>query len=295
MRWTATLAVLAASWGLITVLVDSVALGAPVLALHRLALAALTLALVAALTQTDVSARGNAGTLGLLGALQAVHWVLFFEAVKLGSVALAVMTFYTAPVILAIAAPILLSEPTRRVALAALPLGSAGVALVALAGDGGTHASASAITCGLGSAATYAALVLVSKRLLRDGTPPLTVALWDCAVGALVLVPVVAIADRVVPSTTGDWAAVLALGVVFTGLSTLVYAASLRHVSAQSAGLLTFLEPVAAVVLAAALLDNPVSVKTAIGGALVLTAGLLVVGDSASAATRNGSRATVSL
>jgi drug/metabolite transporter (DMT)-like permease len=65
--------------------------------------------------------------------------------------------------------------------------------------------------------------------------------------------------------------------VVFTGISTLVYATLLRHVSAQSAGVLTFLEPVAGVLLAWALVEQRPGPATLLGGALILAAGLAVV------------------
>jgi drug/metabolite transporter (DMT)-like permease len=277
MRWKLALSGLAASWGFIAVLVAATSLGAEALAFLRLAIAAITLGVIAILRRDSVRPGAALPQLVLLGALQAAHWVLFFEAVKLGSVALAVLTFYTAPILLALFAPMLLPERTSRVALAALPVGAVGIALVALSGDGGSRFSVAAVATGLGSAATFAALVVVSKRLLADGTSPVTVALWDCVVGALVLSPVLFLADEVWPDGAADWASVLALGVVFTGLSTLAYAAVLRHVTAQAAGVLTFLEPVAAVVLAALLLDDPLTVTTLVGGALVVAAGVAVV------------------
>ena len=120
-------------------------------------------------------------------------------------------------------------------------------------------------------------LVVLSKRLLLADTPPLTVAFWDCAVGALVVAPVLVFAGRIVPDGVDEWAAVLALGVLLTGVSTLLYAIFLRHVSAQAAGVLTFLEPVAGVLLAWALLAEEPGGTTLGGGVLVLAAGLAVV------------------
>jgi drug/metabolite transporter (DMT)-like permease len=117
----------------------------------------------------------------------------------------------------------------------------------------------------------------VSKRLLGSGTPPLTVAFWDCLVGAVVLSPTLLFLDRVLPQGSADWAGLLALGVLFTGLSTLLYAVVLRHVTAQAAGILTFLEPVAAVALAALFLDDPLTAATLVGGALVVLAGIAIV------------------
>jgi drug/metabolite transporter (DMT)-like permease len=289
MRWKLAMSGLAASWGFIAVLVAAVDLGAEALAFLRLAIAAVTLAVAGLLLRTSLRPGAALPLLGLLGVLQAAHWLLFFEAVKLGSVALAVLTFYTAPVLLAVAAPLLLPERLSRVALAALPVGAVGIALVAFAGgEGGDAFSASAVAAGLGSAATYAALVVVSKHLLHANVPPLTVAFWDCLFGAIVLAPLLLVAGRVLPDDAGEWGAVLVLGVVFTGLSTLAYAATLRHVTAQAAGILTFLEPVAAVLLAGLLLDEPVEPATLAGGALVLLAGLAVVALDRPEATTEG-------
>ena len=79
------------------------------------------------------------------------------------------------------------------------------------------------------------------------------------------------------PADAGEWAAVLVLGIGLTGLSTLAYASLLRHTTAQAAGILTFLEPVSAVVLAWAFLGESLSPQALLGGVLVLLAGLAVV------------------
>jgi len=279
MRWNLALAGLATSWGLIAVLVAAVDLGAEALAFLRLAIAAATLALTAlALRRTDqLRPGGRLPALVALGIVQGVHWLLFFETVKLGSVALAVLTFYTAPLFLAALAPVFLQERLSRVALAALVPAGAGIALIAFADAAAVPASSWAIATGLGSAATYAVLVILSKRLLLSRVEPLTVAFWDCLVGALIVAPALLLADRVLPAGGREWGAVLLLGVVFTGIWTLLYARLLRHVRAQTAGILTFLEPVSAVLLAWVLLDDPIGPVTLVGGALVLAAGIAVV------------------
>ena len=280
MRWNLLLALLAASWGTIAVLAAAVELGATSLAFARLAIAACTLAVVAlAARRPGLLSPGAAlGGLVALGVVQAAHWLLFFEAAKRGSVALAVLTFYAAPVLIAAAAPAVLGERRSRVALVSLAVGGAGIALVALDGgiEGGS-ASVTAVACGLGSAATYAVLVLLAKRLLQASVHPLTVAFWDCAIGALALAPLLLLVERVLPQDAAEWGAVLLLGIVLTGLSTLAYAALLRHVTAQAAGLLTFLEPVAGTLLAWALLGQPLGRSTVVGAALVLGAGVAVV------------------
>jgi len=259
MRWNAALGALAASWGLIAVLAASVDLGAEALTFWRLALAAVTLGAVAVAAgrASLLAPHGRLGALALLGVVQGAHWLLFFEAVDHGSVALAVLTFYAAPLVIALVAPIVLPERYSPVVLVSCGVGAVGILAIAL-GGGGTEGGRSplAIAAGLGSAVTYAALVILSKRLLAAAVPPVTIAFWDCLVGAAAVSPVLLVAERVVPSGTDEWAVALTLGIVFTGLSTLVYATLLRHVTAQAAGVLTFLEPVSGVALAWLLLDQ---------------------------------------
>jgi drug/metabolite transporter (DMT)-like permease len=279
MRWNLALGALAASWGFIAVIAASVDLGAEALAFWRLALATFTLALAALLGRRTalLAPGGRLAALVLLGVAQGAHWLLFFEAVEHGSVALAVLTFYAAPLVIAVAAPFFLTESWSPIVLAACVLGAVGIGLIALDNGDGGDANGWALVAGLGSAVTYAALVILSKRLLAAATPPLTVAFWDCLVGTIAVAPALLLADRVIPSDGGEWAAVLALGVVFTGISTLVYATLLRRVTAQAAGVLTFLEPVAGVLLAWAILEQRPGAATLAGGALVLASGVAVV------------------
>jgi len=289
------MAALAASWGLISVLAAAVELDAAPLAFLRLALGAATVAALAVALGgwSRLRPHGRLPALALLGAVHGVHWLLFFEAVKLGSVALASITFYTAPVWLAVVAPLVLRERLSRVALLALVPGAIGVALVALTGvEGGGRFSLVAVLTGLGSAATYAVFVIGSKRLLRLRLDPISLTFWDTLFGAAVVAPALLAADRVLPGSVGDWASVLALGAVFSGIATVVYAVVLRRITAQTAGILTFLEPVSAVVLAALLLGQSMGVGAVLGGALVLLAGLVVIAfepDDAGAASHVGS------
>ena len=275
------MAALAASWGLISVLAAAVELDAAPLAFLRLAIGAATVAVLAIALGglPRLRPQGRLVALIVLGAVHGVHWLLFFEAVKLGSVALASITFYTAPVWLALVAPLVLRERLSRVALLALVPGAIGVAFVALTGlEGGERFSPIAVLAGLGSAATYAAFVVGSKRLLRARLDPLSLTFWDTLAGAAVVAPLLLATDRVLPESLGDWAAVLALGAVFSGIATLVYTMILRRITAQTAGILTFLEPVSAVLLAALLLGQSIGAGTIVGGTLVLVSGALVIG-----------------
>ncbi len=277
MRWKLAVAALATSWGLIAVIVRKVDLDAQVLAFYRLAFAAVTLLLVAAAIRRLPLLRlaRHRGGVVLIGVTLAAHWFLYFVTIKLSSVAVAVLMAYLAPIAIALLAPFVLPERRSRVALVALLPAAAGVALVAFGGEEGGAVRPLALVTGLFTAATYAALVLMTKRIVSD-VPVLTLSFWNYAIAAVAISPLLLDADRVVP-TANELPAVLALGVVFTAPSGYLYIWSLRHVTAQAIGILAYIEPVSAALMAWAFLDESLTWQIVVGGALVIAAGATVV------------------
>jgi drug/metabolite transporter (DMT)-like permease len=278
MRWNAAVAGLAASWGFISILVAAVDLDATVLVFYRLLLAALTVGVLAVAAGRRGMLRPGREWRGLvaIGLVLAVHWTLFFLTIKLSSVAVAVVTVYSAPILIAIAAPLVLPEPRSRVAAVALLPATAGVVMIALAGEDGGHVRALALATGLGAAATYAALVVGGKRL-RMRFHPLTYAFWVYLVAVAAMAPSLSFSGRVLPSSWRETGAILLVGIVFTGVSGILWVTLLGIVSAQAIGVLAFLEPVSAALLAWALLDQPLGAAVVAGGGLVLAGGVAVV------------------
>ena len=277
MRWKLAVATLAASWGLIAVIVREVDLDAQVLVFYRLFFAAVTLGIVAIVLRKLplLRLRRYRGRIVLIGITLAAHWFLYFATIKLSSVAVAVLMAYLAPLAIATIAPLVLPEPRSRVALAALVPAAAGVVLVALGGEEGGAVRPLALATGLLTAATYAALVLMTKRIAAE-VPVLTLSFWNYAVASLAIAPLLLGASRVLP-TASELPAVLALGVVFTALSGYLYIWFLRHVTAQAIGILAYIEPVSAALMAWAFLDEALTWQVVAGGLLVISAGATVV------------------
>lgn len=277
MRWNVAVAALSASWGFIAVIVAAVDLGAEVLVFYRLAIAAgaIVLALLVARRLGLLRVRASRVRVAAVGALLAAHWYLFFETIKLSSVAVALVTVYTAPLFLAVLAPAFLPERRSRVALAAVVPGSAGIVLIALLGSEGGHVRPLAVVTGLAAGLTYATLVVAAKQLTAR-LPVVTIAFWNYVVAAAVLAPFLLGAERVAPSWE-ELAYVVLVGAVFTALSGFLYLYLLRRVTAQAIGVLAYLEPVSAALLAWAILAQPLGWAVLVGGALVVAAGLAVV------------------
>lgn len=277
MRWNLLLAGIAASWGFVSVIASGVELPAEVLVFWRCLLAAATLPFMLLLLRGRLPFRLLRHRLRVfaLGALLALHWVLFFAAIKASSVAVAILTVYTAPIFVALLAPRFLPERRSRVALVALAVSAPGLVLIALAGDAGEPPSATAIALGLGAAITYAFLIIGVKRITSE-VSPFAFAFWQYAVVSVALAPFLLGADRVLP-TAGEWPAVIALGILLTAATGALYIWNLRHVKAQAAGLLSYVEPVSAALLAWAVLGEELGWAVVLGGAFVLAGGALVV------------------
>ena len=74
--------------------------------------------------------------------------------------------------------------------------------------------------------------------------------------------------------TNHDWSLIILVGIVFTAMPHALFASSLRHLSATTAGLISCLQPLYGSVLAFLLLSERVNLTTIIGGALVISAAL---------------------
>jgi drug/metabolite transporter (DMT)-like permease len=277
MRWNLGAAALSASAGFIAVIVDGVELSAEALVFYRLTLAALTVAAAAALARRldFLRAPEMRGRLALLGVILGAHWLLFFGTIKLSSVAVAVLTTYTAPLLLAAVAPLVLPERRSRVVLLALAPAGAGLVLIALAGEDGTHARPLAIAAGLGAAATYAGAVITAKQLTVRLQVP-AIQFWNYTVAALITAPFLLLGGRVVPEGA-EIGYVLLLGIIFTALSGLGFVWLLRKVTTQAISTLGYLEPVSAALLAWAILGQELGWALLVGGVLIIGAGLLVI------------------
>jgi drug/metabolite transporter (DMT)-like permease len=276
-RWNLLLAGVAASWGFVSVIVAGLDLSGEALVFWRCLLATISLPLLLLALRRVESLRfqSHRGRVLALGLLLALHWVLFFETVKRSSVAVAILTVYTAPVFVAILAPLILGERRSRIGLLALVISAPGLALIALGGEDGSSADPVAIGLGLGAALTYA-LLIIGVKTVTNHVSPFMLAFWQYVIVAAVLAPFAFGHGRGFP-TADEWPYVTLLGLVLTGGMGALYVWNLRHVTAQAAGLLAYLEPVSASFLAWAILGQTLGWQVALGGAAVLAGGALVV------------------
>lgn len=213
------------------------------------------------------------------GLILTLNWFLFLTAIDMTTVATAELLGYTGPVIVAALAPYVTGEPFDRRVIAPLALAMIGIVVI-LAPHGlqvGTVEEALGALLAFASAFTYATLLLRSKKILR-GISSGALMVTEYGVASLVLLPFVIAAylRGDVPSSPAAYAALVSLGVIHTAFAGFVFLGGLRRVRTDHAAILTYVEPVSAVVFASLFLGEALTWTTVLGGALVVGGGVIV-------------------
>ena len=269
------LAALAVAWGAIPLFVRS---DVPAVGLvgARLTFGSLALICVAAVLRRLEFPKIRRGRLALCGVLLALHWVSFFQALKLTTVAVALAVLYVGPIGAAIlAGPILHEEVAPRL-WRALAIAAGGTLLVAQpwmdAGGGDTiGVTWEGIAVAALSAAFLAAMILVGKPVAKD-LGGLTMAVAELTLAAVLLLPATYQAVMTYPEHLLNF---IVLGSIFTGLAGFVYWESMRHLPIATVGVIGYLEPASAVGWAAVFLGEVPNVTTWLGVGFVVAGGLV--------------------
>ena len=210
-----------------------------------------------------------------LGILLAVHWTLYFFAIKNTSTASAVLLTYMAPVFMAAISPFMLKERIRLSTVAALLLSIAGTVVITLSNaDGPEDVRLPGVLFALAGGLAMALLITATKRYAQD-TPPLQFILHQSFAAGVLYLPFLFFFDYSLTSV--ELIKVSLLGVVFTGLSGVIFIWALHRIPATNAGILSYLEPVSTAVLAAILLGEALTPEVIFGCVAIVLAGTIVV------------------
>jgi drug/metabolite transporter (DMT)-like permease len=246
-----------------------IALPATAIVLGRTLIGAATLAIVIVLRRQHAG-RPDRST-AINGAILALHWVSFFAAVQVSSVAVGLLGYATFPLFVLLLERRLFAGDRLERATAVL----ATLGLIALVPDfEWSSVVVRGLTLGVLSAFTFALLAVRNRRLVARIAPS-RIALWQNVFAAALLAPIVALGSAAMAPTTIDIVLLIVLGVACTGLAHTLFIASMQRVSAHTASVIAALEPVYGIALAAALLNEIPSVRTLVGGMLIVAAAIL--------------------
>lgn len=267
MLWLAALVGLGVSLGLLPVFVRGEVPAVELVAM-RVTLGAAVLVPALWLTERPRVSRGEFAGIAVVAALLTLHWITFFLAVQLTTVAVALAAVYLGPVLAAVAAGPFLGERAGIRAHLGLGLALVGTLVVVRPGAGVT---APGLAAGVASGILFGAFMIVGKRLVaRIGG--LTLAAWELVFAAAFLAPFTV---RAAGRWAVEWPRFLLLGVVFTGLAGVLYWSAMRRLPVTTVGVVMYLEPTSAVVWSAVLLDEPLDLLGWLGVFAVVGGGIL--------------------
>lgn len=208
-----------------------------------------------------------------------LNWLLLFSAYRYASISIATAVYNTQPFMLVVLGALFLGEKLTLRKLLWLALAFAGMALVVLAqpqqaGAGSQYLRG--ILLALGAAFFYALMALAAKRL--TGTPPQLIVLIQVSVGALMLLPLV---DFHADASAGQWGMLMALGVVHTGMMFVLLYGAIQKLPTHLTGSLSFIYPVAAMLVDRWAFAHQLSLAQLAGAALILlaAAGMNLLGE----------------
>lgn len=244
------------------------------LALYRAVLAAVLIGFYLLTTKQKIpfyDIRNELVLLLISGAAMGINWILLFEAYRYTTVSVATLSYYFAPILVTILSPILFKEKLTAKQIICFVMSTVGIILITGISDLGSGGSdLIGILFGLGAAVFYASVVLFNKFIKNAMGIHRTFLQFLSAI--IVLVPYVAFTSGVTLGTmnTKGWICLLVVGIIHTGITYCMYFSSLKDIPGQKAAILSYIDPLVAVLVSVFILDEPLTWMQALGGLLIL-------------------------
>ena len=202
----------------------------------------------------------------ILGVILAIHWTTFFKGIKLSTVAIGLLTFSTFPVFVTFIEPLFFRHriKLRDVIIALITL--IGVLFVIPEFKLDSKITTGALW-GIVSGFTFAVLSIMNKKYVENYSG-IVIAFYQNFIAAAVLFPFVLLNK---PSfATRNLLLIALLGIVFTGISHSLFISSMKNIRAQSASIISSLEPVYGIVATVILFGEIPGFRVIIGGIIIL-------------------------
>ena len=268
----ALMAAAMAIFGTIAPFVRCIPVSSGELALYRAVLAAVMIGLFLLVTKQKISFANMKKEVPLLlasGIALGVNWILLFQAYRYTTVSMATLSYYFAPVIVTAVCPILFKEKLTGKQLVCFVMSTVGLVLITGFGSAGRR-DLIGILFGLGAAVFYAGVVLLNKFIQNvDGIHR---TFLQFLAAAVVLTPYVMLTDGVTLGSLdmAGWGNLLIVGIVHTGVTYCLYFSSLKDLPGQKAAILSYIDPLVAVLVSVLFLGEGLTLWQAIGGGLIL-------------------------
>ena len=260
-------------FGTLAPFVRSISVSSGELALYRAILAAVMIGLFLLATGQKIpfgKIRKEVPLLLLSGMAMGINWILLFEAYKYTTVSVATLSYYFAPVIVTLVCPILFRERLTGKQIICFVMSTLGLVLITGIGGAGGGKDGVGILFGLGAAVFYASVVLLNKFIRNVDGIHRTFLQFLAAI--IILIPYVILTGGItLGGLSGNgWVCLLVVGLIHTGVAYCMYFSALKDLSGQKAAILSYVDPLVAVLISVTVLGESMTVWQAVGGVLIL-------------------------
>ena len=244
------------------------------LALYRAIMAAVLLGGYFIMTKQSIDLKKIRRELPLLlasGIAMGINWIFLFEAYKYTTVSVATLSYYFAPVLVTLACPILFKEKMGLKQWICFIMSTLGIVLITGIGDlskGDSHVTG--ICFGLGAAVFYATVILLNKYI--KGVAGIQRTFLQFISAIVILVPYVLLTSGISLGAMNGvgWICLLIVGLFHTGITYCMYFSSLKELPGQEAAVLSYMDPLVAVLVSVFILGEQMTGFQIIGGVLIL-------------------------
>lgn len=205
------------------------------------------------------------------GMAMGFNWILLFEAYKYTSVSAATLSYYFAPIIVTVVCPFLFHEKLTKKQILCFVMSTLGVFLITGIPDfQNMGRDTIGILFGLSAAVFYATVILLNKFIKNVAGIHRTFLQFLAAI--VTLIPYVACTSgfHLGSLDSKGWINLLIVGLVHTGITYCLYFSSLKELPGQEAAILSYVDPLMAVVISVTILGESISLPQIIGGILIL-------------------------
>lgn len=263
-------------FGSIGLFVKKISLSSSQIALLRGVIGSIFLICTSILSKEKIafkSIKANIKLLALSGAAIGVNWIFLFQAYKYTTVSNATLSYYFAPIFVMILSPLLLKEKLTLKKGLLIMVAMVGLFFIINTAESvalGHYNHLVGISYGIMAAVLYASVILMNK-FMKD-ISGFETTLVQLVLGAIVLLPYVLIKDGVSSFNFSKESIIyiLILGVVHTGIAYLVYFTAMKEIKGQSIAILSYIDPLSALIFAAIFLGETMGVVQIFGGILIL-------------------------
>lgn len=261
-------------FGTIGWFVKNVTISSGEIALYRAIMAIIVVGMYLLITKEKIEFKKIKKELPILllsGIAMGINWVLLFEAYNYTTVTVATLSYYFAPVIVMVLCPILFREKMTINQIVCFIGSTLGLVLIMGITDIGKEAlNFEGIGLGLGAACFYATVILLNKFIKNiDGIKRTFIQFIS---SLIVLVPYVLLTSGInISSLSGRGIiSLLIIGLIHTGIAYCLYFSSLKDLSGQKVSILSYIDPLVAILVSYFLLNESINLPQIIGGILII-------------------------